>query len=203
MVVDCLLLAGGSSERMGEPKLLLKLGGSTLFEHVLAVHLASRLRRVCAVVPGWLDGFGDIVRRLKGERAQFAVLDRECEMSESLKTGWRRVMQMGEPDAVMISLADMPLVTSEVIDSVLGRFADSDCEICVPVFGRRRGHPVVLSAALEKQVLALEGDCGARALVRDSERRVAEVAVDTDGVLVDVDTYGDLEEVRRRIGQVG
>ncbi|MGD9140536.1 MAG: nucleotidyltransferase family protein [bacterium] len=203
MVIDCALLAGGSSRRMGEPKLLLNLGGRTLFEHVLAVHLASRVRRVCAVVPGWLDGFGEIVRMRTSGRAHFAVLDRECEMSESLKTGWRRIMQAGKPDAVMISLADMPFVTPGVIDSVLDCFAGSDCEICVPVYGGRRGHPVVLSVDLEEEVLGLEGDCGARAVVRGAGRRVAEVQVDTDGVLVDIDTCEDFEEARRRMDQVG
>lgn len=59
---------------MGVPKLLITVGtgagggggmGGTLFEATLASHLASRLRRICAVVPGWIPGFDDIAERYK------------------------------------------------------------------------------------------------------------------------------------------
>ena len=80
-----MLLAAGSSVRMGKPKLLLEIEGATLFEHVLGVHLESSIRNICAVVPGWLEGFGPVVERNRGERVDFVSLPGECEMSRSLK----------------------------------------------------------------------------------------------------------------------
>jgi molybdenum cofactor cytidylyltransferase len=203
MEIDCLLLAGGSSARMGKPKLLLDLGGRTLFEHVLGVHRASSARRICAVVPGWIEGFGEIAAARASRRVSFAVLAGECEMSESLKTGWRRLMDTGMPDGVMISLADKPLVTTDVIDRVIERFKDSECDICLPVFRGERGHPVILRGTLHEDVMNLEGDRGARAVVDGHTGCVEEVAVDSDCILVDVDTPGDLEKVRRRLDRIG
>jgi molybdenum cofactor cytidylyltransferase len=203
MDIDCVLLAGGSSKRMGEPKLLIEMEGRTLFEHVLGVHLASSVRRICAVVPGWLRGFEELVTRLASDRVEFAILEREGVMSESLKAGWKHVVTGEKPDAVMISLADKPLVTSEIIDAVIDGFRGYECEICLPVFGGERGHPVIVSVTLEGDVLSLEGDNGARTVVGKHPERVVEVPVDSDGILVDVDTHGDLEEVRRRLDQVG
>jgi molybdenum cofactor cytidylyltransferase len=185
---------------MGEAKMLLPLAGTTLFEHVLANHLGSSLRRVCAVVPGWLDGFMDVLERRKGDRVGFAVLSRECEMSQSLKAGWRFVMEAWRPDAVMISLADKPLVTSGLIDSVIEGFVRSGSAICVPAFHGRRGHPVILKSGLEAEVYGLKGDCGARTIVEAHLDGVCEVPVDSDGILVDVDTYDDFNGLKRRLG---
>ena len=124
-------------------------------------------------------------------------------MSESLKTGYKHVAEKWRPDAVMVSLADKPLVTREVIDEVIGGYTASGCKICVPVFDGRWGHPVILSAELESEIYRLEGDHGARRVIEDHRNEVAEVSVQSDVILVDVDTYDDLGELRRRLNQIG
>lgn len=199
MNIDCVLLAGGSSKRMGEPKMLLSLDGTTLFEYVIDRHLGSSLRRVCAVVPGWLAEFNDLIERSGSERLAFVRLPRECGMSESLKTGWNHVIKTWRPDAVMISLADKPLVTPGIIDSVIGGFEHSRCRICVPVFDGRPGHPVILRADLDGEVRRLEGDRGARSLIEANRDDVCEWPVDSNAILVDVDTHDDLEELKTRL----
>ncbi len=203
MDIDCLLLAGGCSKRMGEPKMLLRLGSGTLFEHVLGNHLASSVRRICAVVPGWLEGFDGVIQRNGCDRVDFVSLAGECEMSKSLKAGWKRAAEMWRPDAILISLADKPLVTSEVIDSVIAGYVASGRRIGVPVYGGERGHPVILSADMESEVYGLQGDRGARDLIDKQGNDVAEVPVDTDGILIDVDTHGDFNEIKRRLNQIG
>lgn len=201
--IDCVLLAGGSSRRMGKPKLLLRLGNRTLFEHVLAAHLESSVRRICAVVPGWLKGFEEVIEGRASGRVGFAPLSRECEMSQSLKTGWKFVMQSWQPDAVMISLADKPLVTPELIEQVIRGFAESGHSICVPVFDGQRGHPVILTPGLEGEVYALEGDRGAGSIIEAHRGSVCEVPVDSDGILADIDTYDDFDDLRRRLNTEG
>ena len=203
MQMDCLLLAGGSSSRMGEPKLLLEVGGRTLFEHVLRAHLESSLRNICAVVPGWLDGFGGVMERMLGSRVDFVSLAGEGDMSTSLREGWRHATAAWGPDALMISLADKPLVTPGLIDELIGVYAASGSRICVPVFEGERGHPVILSAEFEKDICGLRGDRGARDIIEGHGEDVVEVQVDSDAVLLDVDTPGDLLELKRRLDQVG
>lgn len=201
MNIDCLLLAGGSSQRMGEPKMLIPLDGGNLFDHVLAEHLRSSLRRVCAVIPGWLDGFGPCVERWAGGRVEFVILERECDMSDSLKAGWSHIAHKRRPDGVMISLADKPLVTSDIIDSMIEAYVRSGCQICVPVFGNDWGHPVIVSTDLEREVYELRGDCGARSIIEARQESVCEVPVHSDAILVDVDTHEDLEELKKRLAR--
>jgi len=201
--IDCLLLAGGASKRMGEPKMLLGLGSGTLFEHVLESYLGSSVRHITAVVPGWLEGFEPVRERYGSNRVDFVALPGECEMSRSLKAGWKHAVERWRPDAMMIALADKPLVTPGVIDSVIGGYGASGSKICVPVFGGVWGHPVILSAELESDIDGLDGDRGARDIIEAHRDDVTEVAVDTDAILVDVDTLEDFDALRRRLNQVG
>jgi len=198
--IDCVLLAAGSSHRMGKPKMLYPIGGCTLFEHVLGSHVASSLRCICAVVPGWLSEFRPVIARCSNERVDFLEMPGPAEMSRSLKAGWSHVTGKHSPDAVMISLADKALVGPGLIDSVLGAYEASGCEICVPTFEGRHGHPVVLSAALGEQVMAIEGDCGARDIIESAKDAVYEYMVHSDDILLDIDTVQDLEEIVSRLG---
>jgi molybdenum cofactor cytidylyltransferase len=201
--IDCLLLAAGSSSRVGEPKLLLTIGGRTLLEVALENHLLSGVKRICAVVPGWIEGFEAMARKHRSERVDFLSLPEEGEMSASLRAGWKHIAGLWGPEAVMVSLADMPLVTAEIIDTLMGRFAGAGCAIGVPVYAGTKGHPVILSAELGDEVENLTGDRGARSIVEAREDRVLEVPVHSDAVLIDVDTAADLDEVKRRLGDIG
>jgi len=206
--VDCILLGAGASERLGRPKLLLALGERTVFEVVLASHLASSVRGVCAVVPGWLAGFREITRELEaagrgGASLKLLEMDCPCPMSQSLKAGWQWVAETWRPDGIMISLADKPLVTAGTIGRVAAAFSRGGRDIVAPVYGGRRGHPVVISARLGPEVMALEGDRGAAEILAADPDRVEEVAVATDGILIDMDTAEDVLAIRKRLGVNG
>lgn len=198
--VDCILLAAGASERLGRPKLLLPVGEKTVLELVLASHLASSVRRICAVVPGWLAGFREVTGDDRGGRLKVLELECPCVMSASLQAGWRWVRDAWHPDGVMISLADKPLVTTRTIDQMIAAFDASARQICVPVYGGRRGHPVVLDSRLGSEVLSLSGDRGAADVLSADPGRVEEVEVASDGVLLDIDTAEDVLEMRKRLG---
>ena len=209
--IGCILLAAGASSRMGEPKLLKTVrgmtggmtggmaGGKTIFEVTLGRHLESSLLRVVAVVPGWIAGFGPVMERCSSDRVSFVVMDEPCQMSESLKAGWEHLSAQGRPDGIMISLADQPLVSAGTIDKLIRSFADSGEPICVPVFEGRRGRPVVIAPGLGDEVLALEGDEGARSLLARHRGEIAEVSVSSDEVHLDFDRPGDLEKLAARL----
>jgi molybdenum cofactor cytidylyltransferase len=201
--IDCILLAAGASVRMGEPKLMLPLGEKTIFEVVLASHLASSLGGICVVVPGWLPGFREVAQRHATARLNLLELSEPGPMSESLKAGWQWVERAWKPDGVMISLADKPLVAAKTIDLLIERFTRGDHEICVPVYAGAWGHPVVLSSRLGPEIMALEGDRGAIDILTADRARVDEVEVDNDGVVIDVDTAEDVDELRTRLGLNG
>ena len=62
----------------------------------------------------------------------------------------------------------------------------------------RRGNPVLLARALFAALARLEGDEGARRLLREADpQRIVEVEVESDGVTLDIDTPGELAAARK------
>lgn len=93
----------------------------------------------------------------------------------------------------MISLGDMPWIPLEAIALVNAELLKvSPQELCAvaPYFDGKRGHPVGLTRAWAGSLLALQGDVGAKYLLRDAEM----IAIDWPAadVLQDVDVPEDL-----------
>ena len=67
--------------------------------------------------------------------------------------------------------------------------------IVIPVFNGRRGHPVLFSAEVLQEILALPSSQGANIVVRKVPDRILEVTVDAPGILVDIDTPEDFKNL--------
>jgi molybdenum cofactor cytidylyltransferase len=201
--VGCVLLAAGISVRMGEPKLLAQVRGRTVLEMTLANHMASSLDVICAVVAGWIDGLKELAQRQWPPRATFVEIARPCPMSETLKTGWRWLMDNAGPDAVMISLGDQPLVTARTINRLIEAYQASDLPICVPIYKGSWGHPVIISSEFGGDVMRLEGDRGAKPILMANHDRIETVEVDSDEVVTDLDSIETLRTLRKRLGTDG
>jgi molybdenum cofactor cytidylyltransferase len=87
----------------------------------------------------------------------------------------------------------MPLVGAETIRRIVAEFAPAfGKEICVPVRGGRRGHPVLFGRRFFPDLSTLTGDVGARALLDAFPTRIVEVIVEDEGIHTDFDTGEDL-----------
>jgi molybdenum cofactor cytidylyltransferase len=120
-------------------------------------------------------------------------------LSTSLKAGLAALP--ADVDGVVVCLGDMPLVGAGDIDRLIRAFDPVEGRaICVPVHQGRRGNPVLWGKPFFAEMSAISGDQGARTLIEEHADQVVEVPVDSDGVLVDVDTPEKLRDVRERIG---
>ena len=88
-------------------------------------------------------------------------------------------------------LGDQPAVDSRTINRLVEEFQRSSRGIIVPAYRGRRGNPVLLAATYKKELLALEGDIGGREVIAHHPDDVREVAVDSPGVVTDIDTPED------------
>ncbi|MFO7678759.1 MAG: nucleotidyltransferase family protein, partial [Chloroflexota bacterium] len=101
-------------------------------------------------------------------------------------------------DAVLVMLADQPLVTPAIIDQLLTAYRQGLGGIAAPVYEGRRGNPVLISRRFFPDLLALPPGSAPRALLQQQANHVALVAVDSDAVVVDLDEFEEYE--RRRPG---
>ena len=201
--VTGVILAAGSSVRMGRAKQLLRVGERCLLEYVLDAALGSRLGEVVVVLGAHAQEVRERVAGLRDTRVRTLVNEAHADgISTSLRCG----IAACEPraDAVAILLADQPLVTVELIDCMLAAHAQSTRPIVRPLFGATRGervpgHPVVIGRSAWTLLDTLAGDEGLRAVIAASPDLVENVLVAGEAP-DDVDTDDDYRRLRERLG---
>ena len=185
-------LAGGGAEAS---KLVACYRGEQLVRRVARAALASRARPV-VVVTG--HARIDVEAALARLPLAFAFNpDFASGLASSLRTGVAAL-----PEAALgavVLLGDMPDVEAEMIDRIVEGFAARpDAFAAAPVHAGRPGNPVLLGRALFSAVARLEGDEGARRLLREAASgRVVEVPFDDAAVTLDIDTSDDLAAARK------
>ena len=116
-------------------------------------------------------------------------------LSTSLRAGMRAVPK--ECTGAVVLLGDMPRIEAAHLDAMIAVFAfEAGAAIVVPTYEGQRGNPVLWPAELFGEMLALEGDVGARSLMAKHAQQVREIDLGTDAVLMDIDTPEALARLR-------
>jgi xanthine dehydrogenase accessory factor len=185
------VLAGGTSSRMGRPKASVSVGGQRMLERILVNLREAEVDRVVVVL-----GFhADEVRAAVDLRSATVVENPHFAegMSSSLRVGVRAVA--ADCKTVMVVLGDQPFVTPETFRRLVRRAEAADGAIFIPTYKGVWGNPVLFDTSLAPEMNEIEGDVGCRALFPQHSAEIREVPVDDPAVLVDIDTESELREV--------
>ena len=190
-----LLLASGASLRFGSNKLLAPLAGRAVVRWS-AEALVGEVSETYVVVP---EQSRELRAALAGLPVHWVVNpDAERGMSSSIAAGVAALPV--DVEAVVITLADQPLIDAQVIRNVVARWRASSRDATRAVttsYADGRGHPTLFGAALFPALRSLEGDRGARDLLESQEGSLA--VIEADGTRpVDVDTPEALQLVERQ-----
>lgn len=192
--IAAVVLAAGRSTRMGAAnKLLADVGGKPMVRHAVEAALASRARPVLVVTGHQAD---EVRAALAGLDVAFvANPDFATGLSSSLKAGVRALPTHAA--GALVLLGDMPRIEATHLDAMIAAFAsEAGTAIVVPVHQGRRGNPVLWPADLFAEMLALDGDVGARSLMARHAERLREIDLGTDAIFMDVDTPAALARLR-------
>jgi molybdenum cofactor cytidylyltransferase len=193
--VTAIILAAGSSTRMGGPnKLLAELSGKKLVRIAAEQALASKATEVVVVTGHQADL---VAQALSGLNVKLVFNpDFAGGLAGSVKAGIAAVPETA--DGALICLGDMPMIDAGLIDRLIDAFApDRGNLIVLPVAEGRRGNPVLWSRRFFGELMTLEGDVGARHLIAKHGEAVAEVPVEGDSAFLDIDTPQALDAARR------
>ncbi len=196
--IAALVLAAGSSKRMGKNnKLLEDINGLPLVRRTIESLQASDATSITVVTGHEAD---DVTAAL-ADIAGLSVVhnpDYNGGLSTSLKAGLAALPKTS--NGVVVCLGDMPLVTSDMLNALIRAFDPLEGRsVCVPVFGRKRGNPILWSRAFLGKMAGLSGDLGARPLLEEHSDQVHEVVMENDGVLFDIDTPEHLQRLKSRL----
>ena len=197
--VVAIVLAAGASRRMrGRDKLMEPVSGRPALRAVAEVATASRADSVVVVLPPAAAARREALAGLGVAVAEAA--DWAEGMAASSRAG---LAAAGEADAVVILLADMPEVTAGDVDRLIAAFdPEEGREICRAVSADGTpGHPVLFGRRFFEALAGLEGDRGAREVVREAGEFVTEVATSGRSAVVDLDTPEEWAAWRERTGQ--
>ena len=195
--VAAVVLAAGRSTRMGAVnKLIAEIGGKPLVRIAAEQALASRASPVIVVT-------GHEREKVEAALAGLPVRvvhnpDYADGLGSSLRTGIAAVP--ADADGAIICLGDMPQVDARLIDKLIAAFdPEQGALVVVPSIDGRRGNPVVWSRRFFPDLMAVQGDVGARHIIASYVEAVVEVPVAGDAALTDVDTPESLSAVKAEI----
>jgi molybdenum cofactor cytidylyltransferase len=195
--IAALVLGAGRSSRMGGPnKLLEKINGRVLVRIVVEAALASKARPVIVVTGHQRER---VEAALAGLPVRFVHNPSFADgLGTSLKAGIAAVPP--ETDGAIVCLGDMPQVDAGLIDRLIGAFdPDKGALAVVPTIAGKRGNPVVWSRRFFPDLMAVEGDVGARHLIGRYAEAVTEVPLTGTAALTDIDTPEALKAVKAEL----
>ena len=190
--VSGLVLAAGSSSRLGQPKQLLPYRGTILVDWVVrTVEAATSLEHVTVVLGGAAH---EVRARLTLGRAR--VIENP-DFGEGCSSSYQAGLAALDPEAaaVVVVLGDQPGVETEDIDRLVGEWRRTGSRIMAASYEGERGHPLLFSRELFGHLLELHGDKAAWKILDRHPDWIHDVAVDRP-LPRDVDTWQDYEAVR-------
>ncbi len=174
---------------MGSPKALLEWNGETVLERMIGL-IGAAADPVIVVV-----GFHAETIPPTARATRVVNPAPERGMLSSLQCGLRAVPE--ECEAVLFTPVDYPAVTVETVRAL----AAVRAPVAIPVFEGRRGHPVLVSRPVAREILALPEDARASDVIRRYLDRAIMVEVNDRGVVEDIDDPATYQRLRRQAGE--
>lgn len=186
--VRAILLAGGESRRMGVCKQTLLLSGKPVIVHCVNALTDGGISGITVVVGKYGNAIRQALGNMKVDMVENVLPG--ADMADSVRTGLAAMNH--DPSGVMICLSDHPLVKSGTIKNLLETHRASPYQILIPVCQERNGHPVIFPAEL---LTGIHHGGTLRDIIQSNPGRVRRVSVDDVGVIMDMDTLEDYQNI--------
>ena len=198
LAVGAVLLAAGAGSRLGHrPKSLLELGGVPLIRRQLIALSGAGVDEVVVVLGHHADAIEAVVSEFPVTLVRNPAPDDGQVSSVLIGLG----ALAGKLDAVIVALADQPLVNAQDISALIGAFKKrGEAAMVVPRVNGEPGNPVMFEAALREEWLAGNLNAACRRWREANPDRVHWFDTDNSRYRIDIDTPEDLLRFTERTG---
>jgi len=193
--ITAVILAAGYSERMGQFKPLLDLGGQPVVERIITSFRGAGIFDVRVVTGYRREILVPVLERLG---VKVIINDR---YAEGMFSSVQAAVKSLDPSigAFFLMPADVPLVRAETIRFLGESYNRHRGKILVPVFGGKRGHPPLIAARFAKAIMNYTGEGGLAGIFSLHSTHILPVTVPDGNILCDMDTPGDYADLQKRL----
>jgi molybdenum cofactor cytidylyltransferase len=187
-----IILAAGASVRMGSPKQQLPYKGSTLLQHAINEALQTHVAIVIVVLGAGADEIA------AGINSPSVIIARNADwqqgMGSSIRTGVAALLQAApQIEEVLMLLGDQPLVDAPLLEKIMTVKGKAGKRIVACTYGNTIGVPALFDKRYFNDLLALDGETGARKLLQRFKDDME--VVDFPGGATDIDTPEDYQKI--------
>lgn len=190
--IGAVVLAAGASRRMGQPKMVLPWGSTTVIEQVTRTLAAAGAQPVVVVTGGARE---QVEAALDSQPVHLVHNPNfeQGEMLSSLTAGLESPSLAASPEvaAALVALGDQPAIQVEVARQVISVYWQTGARLVVPSYRNRRGHPWLVDRNLWPALINLPRNRTMRDFLNLHSGDIHYVTVETPTVLKDVDTPED------------
>lgn len=184
--IAIILLAAGSSSRMGSPKQLISWKGKTLLQNRIETAENSKADKVFIV----MGAKRELISVITENKSEILVNENwEQGISSSIQCGVEAA-QKGDYNAVLIMLADQPNVNSDYLNKLIKTYYNSEAKIIATKYNSG-GVPAIFDKKYFEDLINLQGDKGAQSLINNNLQDCELLKADFE--LWDLDSVGDLD----------
>ena len=183
--IAVIILAAGRSARLGSPKQLLSYRGKTLLQHTIDTALESQASPILVVL-----GSGKDAIKKELEQKQVFILENsswESGMASSISCGITNLQELApESKAVILMVCDQPFVNAKLLNNLITKHKDTRQSIVASSYANTLGTPALFHQSLFSELLVLEGESGAKSLIKKYSLQTGFVSFDQGSI--DIDT---------------
>ena len=191
MSVAAIIVAAGSSSRLGRPKQLVLVDGEPLLERAIRCAVGAGAEPVFVVLGAHRQTIQDVIDL--GSARVLVNDDWEEGLASSIRTGVKAVDAGTVAAGVLLMTCDQPRVTAEHLLKMIDGFnAQAGTAVIASIYAGARGTPAIFPRAMYGDLLELQGDKGARGLLAKASLPVLEIQL--EGGEIDVDRPEDLAQ---------
>ncbi len=187
-MIAAIILAAGESKRMGQPKMLLSWGNTTVLGHVIDVFRSTGIENIL-VVTGGARKEVEAIAESKQASTVFNENYARDEMLSSIQCGLRSLDR--QTQAALVALGDQPQVQERSVRLIVEEFNRTESKLIVPSYQMHRGHPWLVACELWNEILEMKSPDSPRDFLNRHANEIRYVEMDTPSILQDLDTPED------------
>jgi len=192
-MISAIILAAGKSRRMGQQKILLPWGQTTVIGKIVSTILEAGVHDIIVVTGGSHNELDNVLKEFKINYISNKDYS-NGEMLTSFQVGLRGVGV--EPEAALVVLGDQPQIESNIVQAIVDRYLSTHHTIIIPSYNMHRGHPWLIEKSLWKEIFDLRPPHTLRDFLNMHDEIIDYINVKTPSVIQDLDTQYDYSKYK-------